>query len=111
LKKGVDLSKDQSYVLYAMTQEQLGSALFPLGRLYKSQVREIALANGFVNAEKRDSQDICFVRGGGYADFIADYVHRHTGRETPKGRFVDTEGNDLGEHRGIIHYTVGQGRG
>jgi tRNA-specific 2-thiouridylase len=111
LKKGVDLSKDQSYVLYAMTQEQLGSAIFPLGELHKSQVREVAIENGFINAEKRDSQDICFVRDGGYADFIADYILRHTGMETPKGRFVDTDGNDLGEHKGIIYYTVGQRRG
>jgi len=107
LKKGADLSKDQSYVLYAMTQEQLRSALFPLGGLRKTEVREIAVEHGFVNAEKRDSQDICFVRSGGYADFIRQY----TGMETPKGRFVDTHGNDLGEHRGIIHYTVGQRRG
>jgi tRNA-specific 2-thiouridylase len=111
LKKGVDLTKDQSYVLYAMTQEQLGSAIFPLGGLHKSRVREIALEHGFVNAEKRDSQDICFVRNGDYADFIADYIRQYTGAETPKGRFVDTDGNDLGEHRGIIHYTVGQRRG
>ena len=111
LKKGVDLSKDQSYMLYAMTQEQLGSAIFPLGGLHKSQVREIALEHGFVNAEKRDSQDICFVRSGGYADFIADYIRRNTGGEIPKGRFVDTDGNDLGEHKGITHYTVGQRRG
>jgi len=111
LKKGVDLSKDQSYVLYMMTQEQLGSVLFPLGELNKSQVREIALEHGFVNAEKRDSQDICFVRGEDYADFITDYIRQYTGTETPKGRFVDTDGNDLGEHKGIIHYTVGQRRG
>jgi tRNA-specific 2-thiouridylase len=107
LKKGADSSKDQSYVLYAMTQEQLGSALFPLGELNKTQVREIALEHGFVNAEKRDSQDICFVQSGSYADFIRQY----TGMETPKGRFVDTNGSDLGEHKGIIHYTVGQRRG
>ena len=111
LKKGVDPFKDQSYMLYAMTQEQLGAALFPLGELHKSQVREIALEHGFVNAEKRDSQDICFVHSGSYAEFIEDYVRRKTGMETPKGRFVDTDGNDLGEHRGIIHYTVGQRRG
>ena len=111
LKKAVDLSKDQSYVLYAMTQEQLGSALFPLGELRKTQVREMALEHGFINAGKRDSQDICFVQSGNYADFIADYIRRYTGMETPKGRFVDTHGNDLGEHRGIIHYTVGQRRG
>jgi tRNA-specific 2-thiouridylase len=111
LKKGADLSKDQSYVLYTMTQEQLGSVLFPLGELYKSRVREIALEHGFVNAEKRDSQDICFVPGGNYADFITDYIRQYTGTETPKGRFVDTNGGDLGEHKGIIHYTVGQRRG
>ena len=107
LKKGMDPSKDQSYVLYAMTQEQLGAALFPLGELHKSQVREIAIEHGFVNAEKRDSQDICFVRSGHYADFIKWY----SGIDFPKGRFLDTDGNDLGEHKGIIHYTVGQRRG
>jgi tRNA-specific 2-thiouridylase len=107
LKKGVDSSKDQSYVLYAMTQEQLKHTLFPLGGLRKAQVREIAAERGFANARKRDSQDLCFVRKGGYADFIRQY----TGRETPKGRYVDTDGNDLGEHRGIIHYTIGQRKG
>ena len=107
LKKGVDLSKDQSYVLYALKQEQLKASFFPLGELLKSQVREIALEQGFANAMKRDSQDICFVRGGNYADFIRQY----TGQELPKGRFTDTNGNDLGEHRGIINYTVGQRKG
>ena len=107
LKKGADLSKDQSYVLYAMTQEQLKSTLFPLGGLRKSRVREIAAAYGFANAKKRDSQDLCFVRNGGYADFIRQY----TGEETPRGRFVDPDGKDLGEHRGIIHYTIGQRKG
>ena len=107
LKKGVDLSKDQSYVLYALTQEQLKTALFPLGGLLKSRVREIALESGFINAKKSDSQDICFVRGGGYADFIRQY----TGQEPQKGRFMDTSGRDLGEHRGIIYYTVGQRKG
>jgi tRNA-specific 2-thiouridylase len=107
LKKGADLSKDQSYVLYTMTQEQLKHTSFPLGVLTKSQVREIALEHGFANAKKHDSQDICFTRGGGYADFIRQY----TDREPPKGRFIDTDGNDLGEHKGIIHYTVGQRRG
>jgi tRNA-specific 2-thiouridylase len=107
LKKGVDLSKDQSYVLYAMTQEQLKRTLFPLGGLRKSRVREMAAARGFANAEKPDSQDLCFVRRGGYADFII----RTTGKDPPRGRFVDTDGNDMGEHRGIIRYTVGQRRG
>jgi len=107
LQKGVDPSKDQSYVLYAMTQDQLKHTIFPLGELHKTQVREIALERKFANAKKHDSQDICFVRSGGYADFI----RRYSGREYRKGRFIDTDGNDLGEHNGIIHYTVGQRKG
>ena len=107
LKKGADLSKDQSYVLYSMTQEQLGATLFPLGGLCKEQVREMAMERGFGNAKKGESQDICFVREGSYADFIL----RHTGKEFPGGRFVDKDGRDLGGHKGIVHYTVGQRRG
>ena len=107
LKKGADLSKDQSYVLYALTQEQLGAAVFPLGGLSKSQVREIAAELGFANSKKRDSQDICFVRDGDYAGFIRQCA----GGDLPKGRFEDTEGNDLGENKGIVHYTIGQRRG
>ncbi|MCL2054801.1 MAG: tRNA 2-thiouridine(34) synthase MnmA [Oscillospiraceae bacterium] len=107
LKKAVDLDKDQSYFLYAMTQEQLKHTLFPLGKLSKSQVRDIAKEQGFINAGKRESQDICFVRGGNYADFIRS----HIGGEIPKGRFKDVSGNDLGEHKGIIYYTVGQRKG
>jgi len=107
LRKGADLSKDQSYVLYAMTQKQLASTLLPLGSLSKAQVREIAAQHNFVNAEKQDSQDICFVRNGDYADFIRQYV----GHEPSPGRFIDINGKDLGEHKGIIHYTVGQRKG
>jgi len=107
LKKAADEAKDQSYVLYRMTQEQLAMTLFPLGGLHKSQVREIALEHGFVNAKKQESQDICFVPDGDYAAFIEE----HTGTKFEKGRFVDSRGNDLGEHKGIIHYTVGQRRG
>lgn len=107
LKKGPDPQKDQSYVLYALTQEQLAHTLFPLGNLRKEAVRAIAEAQGFVNAKKHDSQDICFVPDGDYAAFIV----RRTGREYPAGDFLDTEGNVLGRHRGIIHYTVGQRRG
>ena len=70
LKKAIDETKDQSYVLYAMTQEQLAHTLFPLGSLRKAQVRQIAREQGFVNAKKHDSQDICFVQQGSYADFI-----------------------------------------
>lgn len=107
LKKALDLSKDQSYVLYSLTQEQLAHVIFPLGELTKSQVREIAEREGFTNARKHDSQDICFIPDGDYAAFI-----EHVSGKTPEsGNFVDTSGNILGTHRGIIHYTVGQRKG
>ncbi|MBR4628033.1 MAG: tRNA 2-thiouridine(34) synthase MnmA [Ruminococcus sp.] len=104
LKRPKDRSKDQTYVLYALTQEQLAHTLFPLGSLEKTQVRELAESAGLVNSNKPDSQDICFVPDGDYAAFI----RRFTGTDTPAGYFVDTEGNILGEHKGIINYTVGQ---
>ncbi|MCL2009594.1 MAG: tRNA 2-thiouridine(34) synthase MnmA [Synergistaceae bacterium] len=107
LKKGVDGAKDQSYVLYAMTQAQLARAVFPLGGMTKDQVREVARDAGFANARKSDSQDICFVPGGGYANFI----ERYTGTASEPGRFVDARGNDLGGHKGIVHYTIGQRKG
>ncbi len=107
LKKALDETKDQSYVLYSMTQEQLKHTLFPLGNLRKSQVREIAEQQGFVNAKKRDSQDICFVRDGDYVGFIEQY----TGKTYPAGDFTDLEGNVLGRHKGIIGYTIGQRKG
>lgn len=107
LKKAADETKDQTYVLYCLTQEQLSRTLFPLGSLTKSQVREIAAENGFVNAEKPDSQDICFVPDGDYASFI----ERYTGEAAQKGDFTDVDGNVLGEHKGIIRYTVGQRKG
>ena len=105
--KAVDESKDQSYVLYMLTQEQLAHVRLPLGNLTKTEVRSIAEANGFVNAKKHDSQDICFVPDGDYASFI----ERHTGRKDIPGRFVDTAGNDIGPNKGITHYTIGQRRG
>ncbi|MBQ3426842.1 MAG: tRNA 2-thiouridine(34) synthase MnmA [Clostridia bacterium] len=107
LKKGLDVSKDQSYVLWAMTQEQLQHTLLPLGELSKDQVRSIAAEQGFINAKKRDSQDICFVPDGDYAAFI----ERYTGKDYPNGNFVDLEGNVLGEHKGLIRYTCGQRKG
>ena len=107
LLKGPDPQKDQSYVLYAMTQEQLAHTQFPLGTLRKEEVRAIAEAQGFVNAKKHDSQDICFVPDGDYAAFI----RRRTGKTYPEGNFVDPEGHILGRHKGIIHYTIGQRRG
>ncbi len=107
LKKAKDPAKDQSYVLYAMTQEQLAHTVFPLGDMKKSGTRAVAEAQGFVNADKHDSQDICFVKNGDYAGFIEQY----TGRNCPPGDFIDTDGNVLGRHRGVIRYTVGQRRG
>ena len=107
LKKAVDDTKDQSYVLYMLTQEQLAHISLPLGGLRKTKVREIAEEHGFINARKHDSQDICFVPDGDYAKFIEQY----TGRKSIPGDFVDTEGNILGKHKGIIHYTLGQRRG
>lgn len=107
LKKSADLSKDQSYVLYSLTQKQLSKTLLPLGNLTKSYVREIAESLNLINANKHDSQDICFVPDGDYAKFIEQY----TGRTYPNGNFVDENGNILGEHKGIIRYTVGQRKG
>lgn len=107
LKKAVDLSKDQSYVLYSLTQEQLKVTKFPLGNYTKQQVREIAEENGFINARKHESQDICFVPDGDYSKFIEYY----TGKTYPCGDFVDMNGKRLGEHKGIIRYTIGQRRG
>lgn len=107
LKKAVDETKDQSYVLYSMTQEQLAHTLFPLGSLYKTEVRKIAEEQGFINAKKRDSQDICFVQNGSYADFIEQY----TQKVYPPGDFILKNGTSLGMHKGIIHYTVGQRKG
>ncbi len=107
LKKGVDETKDQSYVLYSLTQEQLSHTLFPLGTYTKTEIREIAAKQGFINAKKHDSQDICFVPDGDYAGFI----EKHTGEAFPEGDFTDINGNILGRHRGIIRYTVGQRRG
>ena len=104
LRKGLDPSKDQSYVLYTLTQEQLAHTLFPLGALNKTEVRELAGGDGFVNADKPDSQDICFVPDGDYAAMIRNY----TGREFPEGDYVDPEGNVIGRHKGIINYTIGQ---
>ena len=107
LLKGADPSKDQSYVLYGMTQYQLSKTLFPMGEFTKQQTRELAAEKCLFVAAKPDSQDICFVPDGDYADFIEKY----TGKSSPEGDFVDMNGNLLGKHKGIIHYTVGQRKG
>lgn len=107
LRKAVDDTKDQSYVLYMLTQEQLARTLFPLGSLTKAQVREIALAQGFVNAKKHDSQDICFVPDGDYVKFMEEY----TGKQYPAGPFLNENGQPVGTHRGAVGYTIGQRKG
>ena len=107
LKKGQDETKDQSYVLYSMTQERLAHTLFPIGDLKKSEVREIAEANSFINANKPDSQDICFVPDGDYGKFLK----KHTGTNYKTGDFIDKDGQILGEHKGIVNYTIGQRKG
>lgn len=108
LKKARNLEKDQSYVLYFLSQEQLAHTMFPLGDFAsKEEVRALAEKHGFVNARKHDSQDICFVVNGDYGDFIEHY----TGKTFAPGNFVDTEGNVLGRHNGLIRYTIGQRKG
>lgn len=107
LKKALHPEKDQSYVLYCLSQDQLAHTRFPLGDLSKDQVRAIAQEQGLLVAHKSESQDICFVPDGDYAAFI----RRHTGHDYPPGPFLDEAGNCLGQHRGIIGYTVGQRRG
>lgn len=107
LKRPKDRSKDQTYVLYSLTQEQLSHTLFPLGNLEKSQVRAIAEQAGLVNSSKPDSQDICFVPDGKYAEFI----RRFTGASITGGNFVSSDGKIFGKHKGIINYTIGQRKG
>lgn len=107
LKKGLDESKDQSYVLYNLTQEQLAHTRLPLGALRKAEVRALAESLHFCNARKHDSQDICFVPGGDYAAFIEDF----TGEICPPGPFLDESGRTVGRHKGALRYTLGQRKG
>lgn len=108
LKKAVDLSKDQSYVLYRLSRDRLNKALFPLGKVTsKDETRQIASKIGLDVSSKKDSQDICFVPDGDYAKFIEDY----TGKKYPCGDFVRFDGKILGKHKGIIRYTIGQRKG
>lgn len=107
LKKGLDEKKDQSYFLYTLTQHQLAHTLFPLGNMTKDNVRQMAEELNLINAKKRDSQDICFIPDGDYAS----YIEKALNKTYPKGNFISIDGNILGEHQGIIHYTVGQRKG
>ena len=107
LYKAADKSKDQSYVLYSLTQQQLSHTLFPLGGLTKNEARTIAEEQGFINARKHDSQDICFVPDGDYVAFM----ERYTGKDYPAGNFLDLNGNVVGQHQGAVRYTLGQRKG
>lgn len=106
LHKGVDPAKDQSYVLYMLTQEQLSHSCFPIGEMCKEETRAIADEYGFVNSNKPDSQDICFIPDGDYHRFLEEQ-----GVLCKPGNFIDTFGNVLGEHTGICNYTIGQRKG
>lgn len=108
LLKGVDATKDQSYFLFGLTQQRLAHVLFPLGGLVKAaQVRRLAEEAGLSVAHKRDSEGICFVPGGDHQRFIEE----RTGRRTPDGDILDTEGRVLGRHHGALRYTLGQRKG
>ena len=107
LLRADDRSKDQSYMLYTLSQQQLAHILFPLGHLRKTEIREKAADRGLINAKKPDSQDICFVPDGNYASVI-----RHvTGRDFLPGPFVHLDGTVLGTHQGQLRYTIGQRKG
>ena len=105
LRRGVDADKDQSYVLFGMRQDQLAATLMPVAHYPKSQIRELAADAGFPNADKPDSQDICFIPTGDYREFL-----RQRTDERP-GEIVDATGNVLGQHEGIQYFTIGQRRG
>lgn len=107
IQRAVDRAKDQSYTLYALTQEQLSRALFPLGKLRKAQTRALAAQLGLAVAQKPDSQQICFVSSGHYGEYV---VHRRPEAGQP-GPIVDREGRQVGRHRGIAFYTIGQRHG
>ena len=108
VRKASHTGKDQTYMLYRLTQEQLSRTLMPLGDYSKSEVRKIAEEAGIRVASKPDSQEICFVSDENYADFIREH---EDGAVPGEGNYVDESGNILGRHKGIIHYTVGQRKG
>ena len=107
LKTSVTVEKDQTYALYNLTQDQLAHTLMPVGSFCKDEIRRMARDIGLQVAHKPDSQEICFIPDHDYANFIEEY----TGKQMPKGNFVDLQGNVLGRHEGISHYTIGQRKG
>lgn len=111
LRKGVDETKDQTYFLWTLTQENLARTIFPLGELTKPEVRQIALEKGYEKLSKKsESQEICFIPDNDYRTFLAENVENFTEKYGP-GLFVDTSGKRLGEHRGFPNYTIGQRKG
>ena len=107
LRKAKDADKDQTYFLYHLNQTMLANFRLPLGELTKTEVREIADRQGFLNARKHDSQDICFVPDGDYGAFLS----RYTGEIFEPGDYVNSDGVVLGRHKGHVHYTIGQRKG
>ncbi len=112
LKRPADRAKDQTWFLFGLTQEQLAHTLFPLGDLTKPAVRQIARESHLVLADKPDSQEICFIPGGDYKQFIANYLEEQ-GRPMPdsSGALITTSGQPLGSHQGIHNFTIGQRKG
>ena len=108
VKQAASAAKDQTYMLYQLSQEQLARTLMPLSELTKDEVRKIAEDAGLMVASKHDSQEICFVLNGGYAEYIESYIDEAL---PPPGDFVDENGKVLGKHKGIVNYTVGQRKG
>lgn len=107
LYKAADKAKDQSYFLSCLSQQQLQHIRFPLGALTKEEVRKIAQEQDFINARKRDSQDICFIPDGDYKTFM----ERYTGKQYPAGDYLDLDGKVVGKHAGAVGYTIGQRKG
>lgn len=107
LRKSADPKKDQTYVLYNLTQEQLSRTMFPMEGLTKEEARKIAKDRDLIVARKPDSQDICFVPDGNYEKFLREELNIYAG----EGNFVDINGKFLGKHNGHIHYTIGQRKG
>lgn len=107
LLRGMDAAKDQSYVLSVLSQEHLQHSLFPVGELRKPEVRELARKWGFSVADRPDSQDLCFLAGGDYRDFLA----RHAPETVNPGEIIDGNGNVIGRHQGLAYYTIGQRKG
>ena len=108
IRNSVTARKDQTYALYNLTQEQLAHTLMPVGEYTKEQIRQIASEIGLLVADKPDSQDICFIPDNDYASFVEK---ERNGNVPPVGNFVDKQGNILGQHKGITHYTIGQRKG